>query len=101
DLLAFILVEQHREPGPDGRPAFTTSVYPPMTFPPIAPVAWLAWPAARMAWTILMLAGVVIALPALARITRGGSTARLGLFAAVLALAPLHTGFSRGQPGIV
>jgi len=99
--LAVILRDQGRERDAEGRVLFTASVYPPMTFPIVSPFAWPPWKAARALWTtLLVLAAAGLAWGA-ARLAGLQDDARLAVIAAVLALAPLHTGISRGQPGIV
>ena len=101
-LLADILVRQGRELGPDGQPAFTMSVYPPTTFLIIAPVAAFSWPTARLAWIGLLLVLFGASLGALLRLSRIETLdGRLVLLAALIALAPFHTGISRGQPAVL
>ena len=100
DLLARTLVAAGRETGADGRPLFTMSVYPPMTFVPLSALAFPPWRAARATWTVMVTAGVVGALLALARLVFPHSPdGRLAVVGAGLALAPFHTAISRGQPG--
>jgi hypothetical protein len=101
--LATLLTDAGRETGPDGRQLFTMSVYPPPTFAALAPIAVMPWPAARFAWTVLLLAAMVAIVFGLAGLLRleaqPTKETMIVIGIAVAALAPMHTAISRGQPG--
>jgi hypothetical protein len=98
-VLDSVLAASGRETDSTGRPAFTPSLYPPPTFVVLAPFSLLSWNAVRWAWLATTLTLFVAHLLALMRIAGASAHSVRGvlLVAAVLALAPYHTGIALGQ----
>jgi hypothetical protein len=90
-----------RAEGP--RPVQLTSVYPPSVFLLLSPLAAVSWPAAKVGWclvNVLAAGGLVWALVRWLG-WRWRELRALGLAAAVVAWAPLHTGIALGQTALV
>jgi hypothetical protein len=102
-VLMEVLREAGREKGERGNPALTTPMYPPTTFPLLAPFAAVPWSQAKLLWHGLGLAlfgwqlGLLCTfLPPQERTTRA-----VALVAFLLSLAPYQTGFALGQVSTV
>ncbi len=92
------------DPGVDAIGAERTSnqlVYPPATFPLIAPLTALPWRLASPIWIVLNLALYPASIAMIARALRLRGTARLALWAGGLMLGPAQTALKYGQPSIV
>jgi hypothetical protein len=76
-------------------------IYPPTTLALVAPFAILPWRLAMVAWMLAEIASVVVLAIMLASVLALPSTNWKLLFvAAVLALAPFHTGIGRANPAV-
>ncbi|QNN22457.1 DUF2029 domain-containing protein [Planctomycetales bacterium ZRK34] len=75
------------------------SLYPPTTYMLMSPLTWLNWPTARAVWMLInvaMAGGLLMLLGRLAGLSTRGDRMMM-LTAAILAMAPLHTGMGVGQ----
>lgn len=96
-VLRRTLVDAGRER--DADPPFTPALYPPATFVALAPLTVLDWPAARLAWLLLNVTLLALAVRALVRLAGAGTPSML-VVAASLSLAPWATGIALGQPAV-
>lgn len=81
-----------------------TRLAPPLgTMLLLSPIAALPWHAAKIAWTIVLLAAFAFSVLALARVgsLRLAEPRTLAFIAGALALAPFHTGIATGNVSIV
>lgn len=72
-------------------------LYPPSTFPVLAPVGVLPWPVAAIAWTLTNTLAGLISIWAVARVVGLQGNPRAVFIAVALAFAPLHTAIFTGQ----
>lgn len=90
------------DPAVQPNQATTPGIFLPITFVPALPFALLPWQAAKLLWNVLVLA-LTLAIPwALLRLSGLSFRSPSGLLLCgfSLALAPLSTGLSKGQPAI-
>lgn len=96
-VLSGVLRKSKREA--EANPAFTPALYPPPTFIAVLPLVPLAWPAARVAWLLISLTLIGVALHSLIRMA-GVSVSSFGALlvaGGALSLAPFATGIALGQ----
>ena len=88
-----------RESGGAPDASLKNSAYPPATFIVLAPVSVLRWPAAKIAWTAINTAAVLVVALGLVRLAglSFAQPAGMLLAAGTLALAPMHTSVHTGQ----
>ena len=72
-------------------------LYPPSTFPVLAPVGMLPWPIAAIAWTLVNTLAGLISIWAVARVVGLRGNPRAAFITLALAFAPLHTAIFTGQ----
>ena len=81
----------------------TPSVYPPTTFLVLYPWALVSWPHARVIWLVVSAGSIVFALASLLYTCspRLPAARVLGFLGLSLALYPLSSGISKGNPGVL